>query len=232
MTARGAGTHPWVQPIVVAKTGTHETTVLVSALASVGVWSESHADSPFPAANYEHWLSGPFTKTVRRASTSQVDVLIAWAAKNKIPCSVATIDGSIALAFPPMRYEDMLKRIARLQVSGTDFVWMNKPGVRLNPDPLRRKPVTVAVNADLSTGKAAAAAAHALWAWMLPIAHSARRADTAFFDSWKDAGRPFALTFVSQEVLLRMKAAGNSAYPVVDSGLTEVAPSTTTAVAF
>ena len=130
--------HPWVQPIVVAKTGHHQDTVLCAAQASVGVWFQSHDSSPFPLANYEAWLAGPFTKTVRRASMNQLASLVQWATDQRIPYADAAVRDSAAIAFPPMRYEEMPREIARFQVRGTDFGWRTLPATSGGCTPIPR----------------------------------------------------------------------------------------------
>lgn len=225
--ARGTGTHPWVQPIVVSKTGTHLETIVAAAKVSLRVWSLDHTDSPLGRKNYEAWLSGPFTKTVRRASYSDISRILDWADDNSVPyADEATEDlyGTV-LAFPPMRYEDMPKEIGRLQVNGTDF---ERTAQTVHDD--RNTPVTLAVNADLTTGKAAAAAAHALWAWALDRAHSEDPTIVAAYDAWTDAGYPIRVTLLSSRDLAGAVDVPG-AHPIFDAGLTEVEPQTLTSVA-
>lgn len=229
MTARSSNPeHRWVQPIIIDKASSHEDAVSAAAKASVLVRLQDHTGSPFPVENYEHWLDGPFTKTVRRASAAQISGLIQfWAKENNVPYAVVEDGSAVAVAFPPMRYEDMPKQIAKFQVHGTDFA-------RDEPVPGETEPIVrVLVNDDLTTGKAAAAAAHALWAWMLPLAHSEDPTFVTFIDKWIAAGCPFGCNFVVEgfiDDLVEMADAGR-VVPIRDAGLTEVDPGTITAVA-
>lgn len=212
-----------VQPIVVARSGTHLDTIRATAQASVAVFAVPHDHSDFGRAYYEEWLAGPFTKTVRRASAGQVDSLIAWADAETVPYAVSRVDDSVAVAFPPMSYAEMPRRIAKLRVDGTDF-----PRATASPTP--GAPVLAHVDESLTTGKAAAAAAHAAWAWMLPREHSADSDVVASMTNWEAAGHPVAVILEPASTLAQT-AALPGAVPIIDSGLTEVAPSTLTAVA-
>lgn len=253
MTARGTNPdHPWVQPIIVAKSGSHTATIRCAALASARVYFEPHERSPLPYENYAHWLSGPFTKTVRRASMQQMAGLRDWAHENGIPYGDATTGDSAAVAFPPLRYAEMPKRLAKHQVHGTDFPREptgaeHEPGVGpgVGADDEAGARVWLLVDESLTTGKAAAAAGHALWAWMLPrlddltTAGPAEPTDgtatagesTAGMTAWRRKGHPVGLRLVTATRLAEA-AHQPGAHPVVDSGLTEVTPNTLTAVAF
>lgn len=230
MTARSSRPgHEWVQPIVVSKNSTHEEAVEAVARASVAVWSEQ-ATETFPNDNYVQWLDGPFTKTVRRASMNEIARLLDYAEDGQVPhVAISTADGKgTALAFPPMRYSEMPKLISKLQVHGTDFerATNRRPLIERNENPAA--PVAIWVDESLTTGKAAAAAAHALWAWLLPLAHTCAFVDA--LDVWEAAGRPIVLHFVDAKFLAAVATTTN-AHPIIDAGLTEVDPNTLTAVA-
>ncbi|MCL2848762.1 MAG: hypothetical protein FWE61_01800 [Micrococcales bacterium] len=200
MMSRDDRSTTWVQPIVVDARGTHTATVQAAALASVRCWQSQ--DGP-----WQSWLAGPFTKTVRRAKPSQVDALA------KEPgATCVTTDGGRAVGFPPVQYGNMPRTVSRLQVSGTnlarDAVFAGDPASR----------VIVAVRADLTTGKACAQAAHALFAWAL-------LADLA-----PDDDPLAAVSLVSAQMIDRI-AALRHAVVIRDKGLTEVDPNTLTAVA-
>lgn len=213
--ARGKGEHPWVQPIFVAKTGAHETTVMLGALASLRVRFAPNVTVEVED-QFEQWLSGPFTKTVRRGSHEQLAKVLQWAQENEVPYAQNTEGDSSALALPPMRYEDMPKVMARLQVSGTDFARAEAPRP---PDPL----LTLHLWDHLTTGKATAQAAHGAWAYHL--AHP-----TAFSDAQFEAGDFISVEFVTADKLAEL-ASHESACSIRDNGLTEVDPQTLTVVA-
>lgn len=215
--------HEWVQPILVSKTGSHADTVRAAAQASIAVWSKPKTEA-YPVENYVQWLAGPFTKTVRRASEAQLSGTIQfWAKEVAIPYAAVRVGSSVAVAFSPMRYSDMPKQIAKHQVSGTDFE--RTPGVPNPPD----SPVVAIVDEALSTGKAAAAAAHAVWAWALPREHSEDEPTLAMLDRWQHHGFPVTVTFAPATDLAAI-ARERETHPIVDAGLTEVEANTLTAV--
>ena len=198
--------HVLVQPIVVDKAGTHVATIRAAAAASV----VCQMTQP---GQWETWLSGPFTKTVRRAKTAQV-------------LAIASLPGSttvgepgapgFAVALPPVRYVDLPREISRLQVSATDLVRGDVP----TGDP--HCPVTLSVLDDLTTGKAAAQAAHALMAWALQTDDASRDALSA---------HPVPTVSLTSCDLLERIAQHPEAVVIRDNGHTEVAPDTLTAVA-
>ncbi|GKV72961.1 peptidyl-tRNA hydrolase [Pseudarthrobacter sp. NCCP-2145] len=112
---------------------------------------------------WRQWLSGPFTKTVRRANPKQ------WA-KLPEPTGEAARGKARAVEYRPTSYDNLDKAISRLQVSGTD------PAPAAEESPLRHSPVLV-LNASLgtTTGKASAQAAHALMAYWLKLDRETER---------------------------------------------------------
>lgn len=255
--ARSGREDTWVQPIIVTKTGTHEDTIWLGARASVGVYlgdpDASILGEPLTseektrlAYRFHQWLSGPFTKTVRRATFDRMADVAIWARLNRIPV-VRRADGrgSVALALPPMRYADLPKQISRLQVAGTDLPRVG-PGWGTSNGGVAPgqawPPVDLYVDVQLSTGKATAQAAHAAWMWVLdversvPVGHA-----NPVLDSWMTQQQPTGLTLCDHVELARglsliedqphPEHGPQRAYPVRDAGLTEVAPNTLTAIA-
>lgn len=204
----------WVQPIVVDKGGAHLDTVKAAAIASVVVYLGCAEADREP---WELWLAGPFTKSVRRAKSSQVE---AMACLERRAVADVRIRGSRAVAFPPKRYEDLPRELVRLQVSGTDF----PRDVRQNTGPSKPGSVIVLVRSDLTTGKAAAQAAHALFAWMLDTSGPER-------DHWVYDVEDTEVALCDAAELERCTAV-EGAVSIRDAGRTEVAPGTLTAVAW
>lgn len=221
MSARGNNpNHDWIQPIIVDKAGSHQATIATVAAASVGVYFTSHDESPFPESNYGYWLAGPFGKTVRRTNANGLDKIEAWCLENKVAYQRVSHGGSSALALPPMRYADMPKIVANTQVSGTDFERLPDP-----EDDTSAAAAHVRVNSELTTGKGAAAAAHAIWAWMMSPDHSDET-----IAQWVRDGLPFAVSTAAPFILSALEGCPGVA-TIRDAGLTEVEPNTLTAVA-
>lgn len=201
----------WVQPILVDKAGSHLATIKCAAAASVLAWFHTGQVSPEP---WQAWLSGPFTKTVRRGSSNQLDRAVA-----ADPSGVRVhLGASRAVAFTPVRYADLPRGIAGLQVSGTNLPVMTERELREH-----RAPVRLVVDRALTTGKAAAQAAHALFGW-------ATRAHPAEVGVWY--ARPLTVQVQLVDATgLAEEARTAGAVVIRDAGYTEVAPNTLTAVA-
>ena len=199
-----------VQPIIVDKNGSHRNTLAAAAAASYASWGLNREN---PA--WTEWLSDRFTKTVRRASVKDFAKVLTWCEETGIrPATIELQDGSRALALPPMTYENFPNCVSRLQVSGTDFV-------RLDEVDDSSADVLLYVDELLTTGKAAAQVAHALWIANLGGMSS---------DNIKMAGLSLAVCVVSYAELNQI-ALRNDSFVVIDAGLTEVNPDTLTACA-
>jgi peptidyl-tRNA hydrolase len=201
-----------VQPIVVLKENTtHHATIRAAALASVALSWETL--SPDEENAIETWLHSRWIKTVRRASQKQWDRVIAWAGENNISYSTVTTPGGAALAFAPRSYSDFPKVLKTLQVAATDF-----PREEILPQPITG--AKLALLDSLTTGKAAAQAAHGLWRWTLDL-------DT--LDQWRDSGMPLQLTLLSSGQLDKLASSTGVAL-IHDAGLTEIEAGTLTVV--
>lgn len=208
MAAKGNGEHPWVQPIVVLKTGSHEDTVRLGALASLAISHDRLSESEQAAV--DDWLSGPFTKTVRRASEKEITKLKEWCEENSVSYTVMRENNSVAMALVPMRYDEFPKELSRLQVNGTDF--------SRNEQVMAPAEVSLHVLSSLTTGKATAQAAHALWLWAL---------DSPL--EWGSWSNECALSVLFSEFTENDVPA--EGYAIHDNGLTEIEAGTLTAYA-
>lgn len=209
-----------VQPIVLLvdrnDPAGHADSIVAAAIASVSAYSnalEHGADKD----KWDTWLSGRFTKSVRRAD---VKTFAKLAADNELGVTGAAYIGSAkALAYAPTTYEDLPKKLSRLQVSGTEL-----PDKKPTPQTHQRSgdPVIVLNSAlGMSTGKAAAQAAHALFAWHLNRSNPDQDIASLHLLS---AG----LVNASEGDFEHLKALAAGPL-IVDSGLTEIAPNTATA---
>lgn len=168
-----------VQPILVGPDSTHLETISAVMVASTVYLMEHRYD---PAV--VEWLASGFTKSVRQVNATKFAALLDPETPDPAPC---TFDHSRAAAFSPMRYDDFPPLLHRARVSGLDRE-------RVPFKPARPAIGIVFLNADLemSTGKSAAQAAHALNVWALDrnqhatvsdvMAHKIREVDTELFD--------------------------------------------------
>lgn len=180
--------------------------ILAVATASVAAYREDIANGG-DLTGWDEWLSGPFAKSVRRADKKTFGkVQAAFQATHR---SVGTAE---ALGFRPVPATAMPKTLARLQVSGTTL----PVGV---PSPAPAGGPGILLNSDLgmSTGKAAAQAAHALFAWYLH-----HQQDTS------EAG----VRYATRDEIEATRAAHPTAVVIEDAGRTEIEPGSLTAICF
>lgn len=190
-----------IQPIIVPRSGTHEGIIMAVARASY----LAYATSP-QSPTWRQWLAEAPAKSVRKVKApSHVDQVRTWAESEGI--AHAFVDGVLALV--PTTYEGMHRRVRGSQVHGVDFPSAPR---EQDSDP----EFEVVVLDGLSTGKAAAQAAHALWGWHLTN-------PAAPLDA------PFEVVFRSARDLDDLS--GRGTYQVRDAGFTEVSPGTLTALA-
>ena len=200
-----------VQPIVLLvdkeDPAAHLDAVAAAAAASVSAYARRTGDEA-----WDNWVYGRFTKSVRRAGPKMFEKMAASA-----PSGTVVVGRAKAVAFEPVSYEEMPRKLRALQVSGTQLP-DGEPAPRAPGAPL------IVVNADLemSTGKAGAQAAHALMAWYLALSAEQR---TAWYDGGGRAGVRLA-EGAEFEALAKVPGAGPL---IVDAGMTEIAPDTATA---
>lgn len=179
--------------------------IAAAALASVQAFLRD-PENP----DWRVWASGHFGKTVRRADAKMFAKVLA-AFPDHAPVTVG--EGS-AVGLPPMPAAELPKLLAKLQVSGTQL-----PA----GEPLPPRPLSIVLNASLemSTGKAAAQGAHALFAWLL-------ESKPAVVEAWAADGFPLGIRELPAKEF--RKGARKSAGPVIqDAGRTEIEPGSTTA---
>lgn len=183
--------------------------IRAAAIASVTAYAADLESGETSA--WERWLSGRFTKSVRRADAKMYTKVL-----SAVDGTEAVIGKARALALAPAPYSDYPKVVSRLQVGGTSLPRVEGAGGSVE-SPL------IVLNEDLgmSTGKAAAQAAHALFAWFLNLDDEARAA-------W--SSDPAALVVFRDGLMFsqgqKFAAPGSV---IVDAGLTEIAPQSTTA---
>ena len=222
-----------VQPIAVLA-GDHFDTVGVVALASTRALATANADpslSPESAARWQTWLGSSFTKSVRRVKKpSQLDKLRSLG----LPFTEETTgaDGLsgeqqvTALAFEPMEYDDFPRELRSLQVTGLQGTAQTFAFSRRSPWAPAMPVIELNAEAEMSTGKAAAQAAHALCAWLLLQDEKTQLA----WASVPALGITTASTFTSNPILVKNRPAkADDIIVIQDNGLTEVAPGTATA---
>lgn len=204
-----------VQPIVVSKTSVfHEDVVTAVAFASCKALIATF-DDPI----WREWLSGRFTKSVRRATPGAIS-------KMPKPAFLYQEKELTVAAFKPMSYEDMPKSIRNAQVSNTDFPRDTSRVKRATPNIVNYHNdytggPTIWINEDLemSTGKCAAQAAHGA---MISLCNSA---DTELL-FWEKDRPAFSVQGVKGQDF--EKALEKASWVVNDAGLTEIEPGSTT----
>lgn len=182
--------------------------IAAAALASVLACA---ADPSNP--DWETWLSGPVTKSVRRAD-AKTYTKTATAHPEAIE---ATHGDARAMALPPLPMDALPRTLARLQVSGTEL----PPGAGA---PVAADVPRILINRDLdmSTGKAAAQAAHALFAWVLELGPGRSAV-------WLRDVHDVRVGWVGEADLLDGAGAPGAGPLIHDAGHTEIAPGSATA---
>lgn len=196
----------WVQPLLIQRGATHEDAIAAVVAACVQAYLARPDNT-----GWLPWLSSSFAKSVRRARPADMD------ATRGLALSDVTFRTAHALGFAPMQYADMPKTLSRTQVTGTDFPRDGWPTpAHDHPD---RPTVVIDDDLHLSTGKAAAQAAHGLLAWYLQSPVITQQA-------WIYAQSPFTVTGMSRSKF--RDATRAAAVTITDSGFTEIAPNTCT----
>lgn len=229
-----AGEAPWAMQLVAhvptGHTLTHEAVCAAAATAVVQLLAHPNAE-PDGAWNpaITRWLDGRIRKLVRRAKATR------WEAAQTVPGVTVEVAGAQVRALVPGPTDHVPATISRLQVSGFDLT-STEPTEPTGPARTRHPALSSLVHVHLnphlplSTGKAAAQAAHAAQLAMLHMEPDQRRAwaavdhlvavDVCDPDQWtrlavSSAGRP----------------ARSKAVAVHDAGFTEIPAGSLTAIA-
>nr|WP_238403453.1 aminoacyl-tRNA hydrolase [Gordonia desulfuricans] len=189
-------------------------TAAARAVALLCLDDRAGGDGPW-AAPMDAWCDARIRKISRRARAGQ------WAAAQEVWGVTAQSGDAQARAFVPGRVGEVDKRIARLQIGGTDVdgelpTAPDGPGICLWVNP----------TLEMTVGKLAAQVGHAS---MLAV----RLLDDAAARRWRDAGCPLQVCQADEagwQRLLGADATGQ-AIAVRDAGFTEIAPGSVTVIA-
>lgn len=197
-----------VQPILVTLEDSHERIVTTAARASL-LACATPSEEPWAT-----WLSGLFTKSVRRIKEKDVEKVRALS----LPVTEVTGGSMTAFAFQPLAYDDFPKLLRNAQVQGTQAPREAEVADEDLVEFMRdyHAPLYL-INDDLgmSTGKTAAQLSHAYWmAWLA----SERSSPAAF---------PHPATLWVKDDVFR-KYQKTASLVVTDSGLTELGKPTDT----
>jgi peptidyl-tRNA hydrolase len=194
------GQTEFVQPIALLRAGTHEDAVAAVAHASVTAYANTIED-----AAWTPWVKRRFAKTVRRARATP------FAQVEHLAAAKSVVGEAQALAFLPTTYDAMDPLLSRMQVAGTE---LPRRGWAPAAKPHASRPL-VAINEgiEMSTGKAAAQAAHGLFAWFLTLTPDGQSA-------WTAARSPFEVTGLPTSAF--EDAAAQTRLVISDAGFTEI----------
>lgn len=204
----------FVQPIAVSRTGSHEDVVRAVALASVTAYMNT---GDRYARNWNDWLAGPFTKSVRRGTNTQFDEA------DRDSAAYMTSGEARAIASIPMDAELLRGRKpwCKMQVSH-----MERERHGFGDWEMARFSAHVAINPQvgMTTGKTAAQVAHGLFAWYLSLSPTQRH-------HWAIVGMPFDIAD-DQDTWRAFSGVSYQGHrtEIVDAGRTEIAPNTLTVV--
>ncbi|KWR72702.1 hypothetical protein RN04_05710 [Arthrobacter sp. W1] len=160
--------------------------------------------------DWQQWASQAFAKSVRRANPKMFAKVLEMFPEQM----VSEVGKAQAVGLPPLPAADLPKLIAKLQVSGTQLP---------KADEVLDAKINIVLNKSLemSTGKAAAQAAHALFAWLT-------EAPAESVEAWLQSQAPVGIMHLPRKDFeqLSRQAAG----PVIqDAGRTEIEPGSVTA---
>ena len=166
---------------------------------------------------WESWLDGPFAKTVRRADRKTFDKVLAESIPNDRVCVLR--GRAEAVGFRPVIATEMPKLLSRLQVTGTSL-----PDVVSTAVDGRGPAIILNAGLGMSTGKAAAQAAHALFLWYLNLD------STVWAPVWQDIDCSVRFADSTEFDALLIDSKSNAV--ITDAGRTEIDPGSVTAFAY
>ncbi len=207
-----------VQQILVEKNkGTHEEVCLAVAMASGISCVEQPKVSSEDAERWERYLAGGFTKTVRRASKNAIQIAMTGPQRTFI-----SPFGFYVAAFIPMTLAETPDQITKQQLSNynrerSGFAY-NWPPSEVND--VRAPSICVNPHLGMSTGKAAAQAAHGMMVWAM------KHGGTPVWDRWEQAGNPLDLCEHEE----CWDDGRKTDIEIVDAGLTEIEPNSKTVI--
>lgn len=193
-----------VQPIIV-RTDVPRPQIIASA-AAMSVTALRAVPSPA----WDEWLDGSFTKSVRKAPkphhVSEWADELGWA------------DDGVAAAGPPALYDDYPSKVRKARVEGWDdqvlrSAWPPRPSARVE--------IVLNSSLDLTTGKAAAQAAHALMALLIGMDRV----------NYPITARDLRVSEASETNILSGQSVGLWQSVIRDAGRTEIPAGSLTAVA-
>lgn len=160
--------------------------------------------------DWQQWASQAFAKSVRRANPKMFAKVLEMFPGQM----VSEVGKAQAVGLPPLPAADLPKLIAKLQVSGTQLP---------KADEVLDAKISIVLNKslDMSTGKAAAQAAHALFAWLT-------EAPAESVEAWLQSHAPVGIRHLPRKDFEQLSR--QSAGPVIqDAGRTEIEPGSVTA---
>jgi len=214
------GEAPWAMQFVVRvekqNSPTHRAVCEATAMACVSLLNSAESDHQEWGAAVVRWQRGRIRKLVRRARGA------AWANVQDVAGVTVAHRGVEVRAFVPCATDSIPRDLAKLQVSGLDLSKEDLlPCVDL-PDTVI---ASVTPDPELSTGKAAAAAAHAAQLCWLDMAVN----DRGRMREWEATGWEVVVEQPDAKRWAELKSIARVV--VVDAGFTEIAPGTTTSMA-
>jgi hypothetical protein len=208
-----------VQGIVISRGGTHEEVVTAVAGASVFAWLNTQTDPV-----WDQFFDGHFTKLVFRGTQTQFDAMKRYSASSY---EFGTVK---ALGLKPYWKDSAVQTLNEMQVSGLERPRLGFGALEHfkfeSIGSSRRRKVYVAINPDLvmSTGKTASQVAHGLLGWAVANPDF-KPLHGVTGDSWSVTDNRLAFERLSQA------ADAGYALRIVDDGLTEIDPDSTTVIA-
>ncbi|WP_141363331.1 peptidyl-tRNA hydrolase [Glutamicibacter uratoxydans] len=163
--------------------------------------------------DWQLWADQAFAKSVRRANPKMFAKVLELFPE----AMVSEVGKAQAVGLPPLPANDLPKLIAKLQVSGTQLP---------KSDEILGSALTIVLNdsLEMSTGKAAAQSAHALFAWLT-------QADPVRIEGWLAAKAPVGIRHLGTGEFMQLSE--HAAGPVIqDAGRTEIEPGSITAFVF